>query len=130
MARFVVIVEDDKDLRPEMVESLRKRGCRVSGCESLAAARRVLEEALAKNAPPQYVICDIGLPDGDGLTLFSSFAPRLPAARWMLISGSHDLARLGASLKSLPRLNPPLVIEKPFSLTTLREFVGDKSPGN
>lgn len=127
MAPFVLIVEDDEDLRPELVEFLRRRGRRVRGCDSLATARKTLEETLAKRTAPQHIISDIGLPDGDGLRLFSEFAHRLPDTRWMLMSGSHDVERLTTTLRDLVTPHPPLVIEKPFSLQVLQRFVDDRS---
>jgi DNA-binding NtrC family response regulator len=128
MASFVLIVEDDEDLRPELVEFLRRRGRRVRGCGSLAAARETLEETLAKRTAPQHIISDVGLPDGDGLGLFSEFAHRLPDTRWLLMSGSHDLDRLTKTLRHLVTPHPPLVIEKPFSLHVLQKFVDDRPP--
>lgn len=123
----VLIVEDDDDLRPELVEYLRRRGRRVSACGSLAAAREMLEKMLAKSAPPEHVISDVGLPDGDGLRLFSEFAPRLAGTRWLLMSGSHDIERLTKTLRSLVTPHPPVVIEKPFSLKLLQRFADDLS---
>jgi two-component system nitrogen regulation response regulator GlnG len=128
MAGFILIVEDDEDLRPELVEFLRRRGRRVKGCGSLAAARETLEETLAKGAAPQHIISDVGLPDGDGLALLSEFAHRLPDTRWLLMSGSHDVERLTKTLSKLVTPHRPLVIEKPFSLQVLQRFVDDRLP--
>lgn len=128
MTSFVLIVEDDEDLRPELVEFLRRRGRRVRGCGSLAAARQALEETLAKRTAPQHIISDVGLPDGDGLGLFSEFAHRLPDTRWLLMSGSHDLDRLTKTLRHVVTPHPPLVIEKPFSLHVLQGFVDERPP--
>lgn len=123
MSFFILIVEDDEDLLPEMVEYLERRGFPVKGCGSLAAARQALETALTDADPPECVICDIGLPDGDGLRLLEEFAPRLAFTRWLLMSGSHDLDRLEVKLRAIPLAHPPMVIEKPFSLKDLRQFV-------
>lgn len=128
MTRSVLIVEDDDDLRPELVEFLRKRGRRVSACGSLATAREALETMLVKRTPPEHVISDVGLPDGDGLRLFSEFAPRLAGTRWLLMSGSHDIERLTRTLRDLVTAHPPVVIEKPFSLKLLQRFVDDLAP--
>jgi DNA-binding NtrC family response regulator len=127
MARFALIVEDDADLRPEMVEYLGRRGCCATGCGSLAEARQALGEALTNAAAPQYIICDIGLPDGDGLRLVEEFGALLPTTKWLLMSGNHDFERLDRELQSLPNLHQLLVIEKPFSLRVLQQFVDDNS---
>lgn len=129
MTRLVLIVEDDIDLRPEVTEYLSRRGHRVVGCGSLAEARQALETALTSTTPPDRIICDIGLPDGDGLQLLEEFAPRLPMTAWLLMSGSHDFERLDTKLESFPLSHRPLVIEKPFSLQALLQFVDDDSTG-
>lgn len=94
----------------------------------MAAARQALEETLAKRTAPQHIISDVGLPDGDGLGLFSEFAHRLPDTRWLLMSGSHDLDRLTKTLRHVATPHPPLVIEKPFSLHVLQGFVDERPP--
>src|SRR6266851_2111141 len=119
----ILVIEDDDDLRQEIVEYLERRGRRLTACASLAAAREALEAAVQTSPPPQAVICDMGLPDGDGLDLYVAFAAKLPSSHWILMSGSHDddLERRLAALG----LRRPVIVEKPVPLRTLHSLVDD-----
>ncbi len=128
MPPFVLIVEDDVDLRLEMGEFLGKRGCRIAACGSMAAAREAIEKSHLDRVPPQYVITDINLPDGDGLALFIEFAPKLVTTRWILMSGSHDLERLSAELRSFQEHDRPSIVEKPFPLSVLQQLTRESRP--
>lgn len=71
MSLRVLLVEDDRELRATLSESLRVEGYGVLAAASLADAR-----ALLANAGPQggihIVLLDLGLPDGDGETLLAA----------------------------------------------------------
>ncbi len=123
----VVVVEDDDGLRPEIVEYLRRRRRRVTACASLAEARKALEKALNDGNPPHAVICDVGLPDGNGLDFYMAFARQLPASHWILMSGSHDIHRLKEQLGKLTGLRPPLIVEKPVPLKALSLLIDEAS---
>jgi DNA-binding NtrC family response regulator len=122
----IVVIEDDDDLRPEIVEYLRRRKYRVIDCATIAAARAILERAEQSASPPFAVISDIGLPDGDGLDFYVAFASRPPSSRWVLMSGGHDMERVQGQVATLKGLLPPLIVEKPFSLRLLREIFEEK----
>jgi DNA-binding response OmpR family regulator len=119
----VLVIEDDDALRPEIVEYLRRQHHDVVAADSLAAARGALEGMLAKAAEaPQAIVCDVGLPDGDGVDFYIAFVDRVPECRWMLLSGGHDMSRLEGVLRG--RVGPPPVIaEKPVPLRALRDFL-------
>jgi DNA-binding NtrC family response regulator len=120
----ILVVEDDADLRVEIVEYLERRGHGVTGCGTVAAAR----EALATMAPPDATICDVGLPDGDGVRLYVENAARTPHCRWILMSGAHDLERLQRELTGLE--SRPIVLEKPLPLRSLfKALSGDSDTG-
>jgi DNA-binding NarL/FixJ family response regulator len=123
----VMLIEDDDGLRPEIVEYLRRRRHHVMACASLTEARQALETALTNGTPPGAVICDIGLPDGNGLDFYIAFAHRLPASHWILMSGSHDTHRLKQELEKLAGLRPPQVVEKPLPLKVLGLLVQELS---
>jgi DNA-binding NtrC family response regulator len=119
----IVIIEDDNDLRPEIVEYLERRKHHVIACDTLSAAREILEKAAQTASPPLAVISDVGLPDGDGIEFYVAFAPRLPSSHWILMSGAHDMDRLQRRLATLNGIRPPTIIEKPFSLRLLQQFI-------
>ena len=111
-----LIVEDDADLCVEIVEYLERRNHRVSGRGTVAAARQALAEMAAK-AALDGVVCDVGLPDGDGLRLYTESVAQTPNCRWILMSGAHDMERLRVVLKDLKI--KPIVLEKPLPLRLL-----------
>jgi two-component system KDP operon response regulator KdpE len=58
----VLVVEDEAPLRRFLKASLEAHGYRVSLAETLREAR-----TLATSEPPDIVLLDLGLPDGDGI---------------------------------------------------------------
>ncbi|MDN3918969.1 response regulator [Roseateles violae] len=61
MSLAVLLVEDERELRATLAESLRVEGYRVLTAASLADGL-----ALLANNPVDLVLLDLGLPDGDG----------------------------------------------------------------
>lgn len=66
----LLIVEDEPELREAMVSFLRDEGFQSDGVGTLRAAREWLEQAT-----PDILVLDLGLPDGESLTLIDN--PRL-----------------------------------------------------
>jgi two-component system KDP operon response regulator KdpE len=64
MTLRVLVVEDDREIRALMLSSLSVEGFEVQTAVTLSEAR-----ALLRNAPPDVVVLDLGLPDGDGVEL-------------------------------------------------------------
>ena len=64
MSLKVLLVEDDRELRATLRESLQVEGYAVAAAASLADAH-----ALLANTEVDIVLLDLGLPDGDGETL-------------------------------------------------------------
>lgn len=60
----VLVVEDDREIRAMMQSSLSVEGFEVQTAVSLSEAR-----ALVQHAPPDVIVLDLGLPDGDGVEL-------------------------------------------------------------
>ncbi|MDP1964272.1 MAG: response regulator [Reyranella sp.] len=119
MSAQVVVIEDDEELRTEIVEFLVRRDHRPTGCATLAEAAAALE-----TMTPDAVISDINLPDGDGMNFCMNNAARFPAAMWLLMSGNADLLRLGNQLKGIDREKPSFaMVEKPVPLRLLDRFV-------
>ena len=112
----ILVVEDDADLCVEIVEYLERRNHRVSGCGTVAEARRALAKMVAE-AELDGVVCDVGLPDGDGLRLYVESVAQTPDCRWILMSGAHDMERLRQVLEEMTI--KPVVLEKPLPLKML-----------
>ena len=115
-----VLVEDDDDLRAEIVEYLRRRGHDVTDCATVAEARRVLAD-MVSGRPPGSVICDVNLSDGNGADLCREMAPRLPDCHWLLMSGAHEPLELDDKLAGIP--GPPrwTIVDKPVSMRILNQ---------
>jgi two-component system KDP operon response regulator KdpE len=64
MSLRVLIVEDDREIRTMMQSSLSVEGFDVQTAVSLSESR-----ALLRHTPPDIVVLDLGLPDGDGVEL-------------------------------------------------------------
>jgi two-component system KDP operon response regulator KdpE len=60
----VLVVEDDREIRAMVQSSLSVEGFEVQTAVSLSEAR-----ALLQHRPPDIIVLDLGLPDGDGLQL-------------------------------------------------------------
>ena len=82
--RRVLIVEDEIGLRCRLARYLEGRGLAVSQAGSLAEA-----ETLLDREEFDAVVLDVGLPDGDGLTLLT----RSPAERSLVITANPDPER-------------------------------------
>lgn len=67
MSLKVLLVEDDRELRTTLRESLRVEGYEVAAAASLSDAH-----ALLANTEIDIVLLDLGLPDGDGETLLAA----------------------------------------------------------
>jgi two-component system, OmpR family, copper resistance phosphate regulon response regulator CusR len=80
----VLLVEDDPRLAETWLDGLRENGYEVHHAGTCAAAR-----ALTTTTPPDFVLLDLGLPDGDGLSLLAEFRA-LPRQPHVLITSARD----------------------------------------
>jgi two-component system KDP operon response regulator KdpE len=64
MSLRVLVVEDDKEIRALMQSSLLVEGFAVQTAVSLSEAL-----AMLRHQPPDVIVLDLGLPDGDGVEL-------------------------------------------------------------
>lgn len=108
----ILLIEDDDDLRTEIREYLHRQGHEVTACGSLGDARAAVCRLNAAAASPDVTVCDVNLPDGNGVDFYKAAAPELPDCRWILMSGAHDHVQTSA-------LNRATIIEKPVSLRVL-----------
>ena len=114
----ILLVEDDEDLRAEIREYLQRRGHDVTACGSLGDARVAARRLKADDTPPEAVVCDVNLPDGNGIDFYISTAPCLPDCRWVLMSGEHDTERI-ENLNRQEDLPPCIIVDKPVPLRVL-----------
>jgi DNA-binding NtrC family response regulator len=118
MPAQILVIEDEVDLRTEIVEFLVRRRHQPVGCGSLAEAAVALE-----TMTPDAVFSDINLPDGDGVSFCVKTAERFPGTLWLLMSGNDDLLRLGNELKSIGGEKLFSIVEKPVPLRLLDRFI-------
>jgi DNA-binding NtrC family response regulator len=119
MSAQILVIEDEDDLRSEIVEFLIRRHHRPVGCSTLAEAAAALE-----TMTPDAVFSDINLPDGDGVNFCVRTALRFPGTSWLLMSGNDDLLRLGSQLKSIGGEKLAFsIVEKPVPLRLLDRFI-------
>jgi DNA-binding NtrC family response regulator len=118
MPAQILVIEDEEDLRTEIVEFLVRRRHQPVGCGSLAEAAAALE-----TMTPDAVFSDINLPDGDGVSFCVNTAERFPSTQWLLMSGNDDLLRLGNELKSIGGEKLFSIVEKPVPLRLLDRFI-------
>ena len=118
MPAQILVIEDEEDLRTEIVEFLVRRRHQPVGCGSLAEATAALE-----TMTPDAVFSDINLPDGDGVSFCVNTAERFPGTLWLLMSGNDDLLRLGNELKTIGGEKLFSIVEKPVPLRLLDRFI-------
>lgn len=118
MPSNILLIEDDATLRAELLDYFTRRRHRVTACATLADATEFIERSDSLLAP-DAVLSDINLPDGDGVSFYVANAPRIPKARWVLMSGDRDLVLLGLRTKDVANLPNCAVVEKPVPLRLL-----------
>lgn len=107
----VLVVDDDATVRAVICRSLRREGYEVIEC-----ARA--EEALERAAGPEgrrlrLAVCDVQLPDLNGLVLYGRLRQAQPDMRVLIVSGS------GAEELTLPGDPAVVCIRKPFDIFEL-----------
>ncbi|WP_296448462.1 response regulator [Rhodoferax sp. UBA5149] len=87
MTLRVLVVEDDREIRALMQSSLSVEGFEVQTAVSLSEAG-----ALLRHSPPDVIVLDLGLPDGDGVQLVREVRTRhsLPI---IVVSARHQEAQ-------------------------------------
>jgi DNA-binding NarL/FixJ family response regulator len=94
----VFVVEDDAALRREFVAMIDAAPgmILVEAIGSLAEARAALE----RHEPPDVLIIDLGLPDGDGATLISELATTAPATSALVVTIFGDEGHVVRALEA------------------------------
>jgi two-component system KDP operon response regulator KdpE len=109
MSLRILVVEDDRDLRELMRASLSVEGFEVQTAVSLSEAA-----ALIRNDPPDVIVLDLGLPDGDGAELVQEVR-RKHSLPILVVSARHQEAQ---KIKLLDA-GADDYLTKPFSVSEL-----------
>jgi two-component system KDP operon response regulator KdpE len=94
MSLGVLLVEDDRELRATLRETLSLEGYRVVPVASLVEARAVLAHA-KDSTPINLVLLDLGLPDGDGATLLDLIRQRHALPVLVISARQSDGQKIG-----------------------------------
>src|SRR5512144_215926 len=114
MADNILLVDDDSLLLDSVRFGLEQAGYGVSTAASSAEALRV-----ARSRPPDLVVLDVGLPDGDGLQLCQAFQLHRPVPVIFLTAHDREMdVILGFSHGADD------YVTKPFSLAELVVRIG------
>ncbi len=109
MSLRVLVVEDDREIRALIQSSLSVEGFVVQTAVTLREARALLE-----HAPPDVIVLDLGLPDGDGVDLVQQVR-KLHATPILVVSARHQEAQKIALLDA----GADDYLTKPFSVAEL-----------
>lgn len=107
-----LIVDDDPSMRRVFWRCLSMWGWQAEECASIA-------DALAAFPKKSFdlALCDVDLPDGDGITLAQAFLKTKPSLVVVIVSGSLD------SLDRAHRAGLRARLQKPFELTQLKALL-------
>ncbi|WP_422925944.1 response regulator [Singulisphaera sp. PoT] len=112
----LLVVEDDRTTSSALRAIFHRKGWEVFTASSLAEALPLLSTIPS----PDYLILDLMLPDGDGMTLLERVRGESLATRVAVTTGSNDQHRLDA----VARLRPEVFLRKPISLQELLKGFG------
>ena len=90
----ILIIEDDRRHREALTELLEGGPFDASIAGSVAEARAALAAAR-----PDVVVCDLGLPDGDGVDLIADIVRRFPRLPVLVLTVATGEARILAALR-------------------------------
>lgn len=110
--RKILIVEDEDSLRQIMSSVLRAHGYHVIETAGVTHALAILRD---QNGPPDLVVTDINLEDGDGFTLAERAVAAHPSIKIVFASGD----RYGVRERYGDGPRAPRVLLKPFTLEEL-----------
>ncbi len=109
----ILIVEDDQLIASSLARALGAAGHEVTLAETVAGAMDALADA-------DLVLCDLGLPDGDGLDVVVAMATDHPAVPVIVLTARAEEADVVAGLTS----GAVDYVTKPFHLAELQARIG------
>ncbi len=94
----VLIVEDDPTLRDDFAHAVASQPTlRLAGSAGSVAVGLAL---ISAGPPPDVLLVDLGLPDGDGSTLIGALRTRSPGAKALVITVFSDEAHVVRALQA------------------------------
>jgi len=109
-----LVVDDERDIRELLVLTLTRMGLRVDTAATVAAAKAQLA-----NAPFDFCLTDMRLPDGTGMDLISHIATQHPQTPVAMLTAFGNVE---AAVEALKRGAFDFV-SKPVDLNVLRDLV-------
>ena len=117
-ARRVLVIDDNPDMCFALKGLLGHLGYEV---ETAGDGSQGL--ALQRVRPVAVVITDIFMPGKEGMETIAAFKAQWPGVRVIAMSGGGDVAR-GSYLDVARHVGADAVLQKPFSLETLKQALG------
>jgi len=121
-AQTVFLVEDEEAILEGIADFLIRRKFAVTTATCFRDAQAALA---AMPSPPDFVITDVRLPDGNGLDIVRDIAARQPRPRIVVITGHLDKEAVEHARTS----GADAVLLKPFPLRTLLAELRGGDPG-
>jgi len=121
VTRRALVVEDDVASRDALSTLLEAEGYHVRTAESIAAAR----ELIAQDGTLDVAFVDLGLPDGDGMTMVGPLASLPSRCAVVMLTGERRVERVVAAMRegAADFLTKPL---KPTLLAATLARVGER----
>ena len=116
MAAAVLVVDDEADLLATYDRLLRRQGYRPITAGTLQAALAALE-----GEPPDLIIADVRLSDGDGLDIVRAARTRLHPPPVIVVTGFSS----AQSRRDALAAGATAYLAKPFSTSALTALVRD-----
>jgi DNA-binding response OmpR family regulator len=110
----VLVVEDDIVVASAMRMLFERRGWEVLLAGNLAQAQNRLDP------PPQWIVLDLMLPDGDGVELLREVQRRGLATRAVVTTGVAEPNHL----RAVREFHPAAILHKPTSFSRILDAMG------
>lgn len=107
-----LIVDDDAEVSQVFCRALAAWGWEADHCASVFGAL-----ALVRDAHYDLALCDVNLPDGDGISLACALSKTRPSLRVVVASGNP------ANLDRAQQAGLKRCLRKPFELDALKALV-------
>lgn len=125
MPTFVMVVDDDAFSRDVMSNMLTQQGVRqvVTACNGRDALRQMEDQHLT----PDCMICDVFMPDMDGIELMSAMAQRRYQGGVILLSGGNlELLALASDIAQAQGIHMLGSFVKPMHHRALSAALGGR----